>query len=158
MRRPLAALPTALMLALLPACAERAEAPAPEADATPVTAGDSPTPAPGSATAGASPSAALALVPARFHGIWDAADAPCDPATDMRVEIAERGITFYESHGAVTALSAPVPDRITVELAMQGEGEKWTTTRTFTLNADGTRLTPSGGGDTGPPMPLKRCA
>lgn len=144
----------ALPLLLLPACAEQANAPAPEPDATPIAAPSTAAPAPTTAA----PSAAIALVPARFHGIWDTVQGSCDPASDMRTEIAERGITFYESHGAVTALSAPSPERITVELAMQGEGEKWTTTRTFTLSENGTILTPSGGGDTGPPMPLKRCA
>lgn len=99
-----------------------------------------------------------AVIPDRFHGIWDYAKGSCDPASDMRTEIAERGITFYESHGAVTALTVDSPERITVDLAMQGEGEKWTLTRTFTLSEGDTVLTPTGGGDSGEPMPLKRCA
>ena len=97
-------------------------------------------------------------MPPQFHGIWDYVEGSCEPASDMRTEIAERGITFYESHGVLTALTVESPERITVTLAMKGEGEKWTTTRTFTLSRNGTILTPTGGGDTGPPMPLKRCA
>lgn len=111
------------------------------------------------AAASASPATSgQPVVPDRFHGIWDYVKGSCDPASDMRTEIAERGITFYESHGAVTALTVDSPDRITVTLAMQGEGEKWTATRTLTLSSNGTILTPSGGGDTGAPMPLKRCS
>ena len=102
------------------------------------------------------PAQALAI-PDRFHGIWDYVKGSCDPVSDMRTEIAERGITFYESHGAVTDLTVESPERITVELAMQGEGEKWTMIRTFTLSEGNTILTPTGG-DTGEPMPLKRCA
>ena len=98
------------------------------------------------------------VIPDRFHGIWDYVQGSCDPASDMRTEIAERGITFYESHGAVTGMTVESPERITVTLAMQGEGEKWTMTRTFTLGEGDTILTPTGGGDTGEPMPLKRCA
>lgn len=97
-------------------------------------------------------------VPDRFQGVWDQEKGSCDPASEMRTEIAERGITFYESHGAVTALTVDSPERMTVELAMQGEGEKWTMTRTFTLSEGGAVLTASGGGDTGEPIRLKRCA
>lgn len=133
------------------ACSQREPDPVktPEAPASPA----SPSPT----AAGPSPAQALAI-PDRFHGIWDYVEGSCDPASDMRTEIAERGITFYESHGAVTGLKVESPTRITVTLAMQGEGEKWTMTRTFTLSEDGAILTPTGGGDTGEPMPLKRCA
>lgn len=142
-----------LPLLALAACEQQRPAPRPEPNAA--TTAERPAPAPVPPPA---PSAALPRVPARFHGIWDSADAPCDPATDMRVEIAERGITFYESHGAVTALTTPAPNRIDVELAMKGEGEEWTLRKSFTLSPDGAVLTPSGGGDTGPPRPLRRCA
>lgn len=109
-------------------------------------------------SAASSPPGPTAVIPDQFQGIWDYVKGSCDPASDMRTEIAERGITFYESHGAVTALTVESPERITVELAMRGEGEKWTMTRTFTLSEKGAMLTPTGGGDTGEPMPLKRCA
>lgn len=120
----------------------------------------SPTPRATSATASPTPSdpPQALLIPDRFHGIWDYVKGSCDPASDMRTEIAERGITFYESHGAVTALAVESPERITVELAMQGEGEKWAMRRSFTLSEGDTILTPTYGGDKGEPMPLKRCA
>lgn len=99
------------------------------------------------------------IVPAKFHGIWDYAKGSCDPASDMRTEIAEHGIAFYESHGAVTGLTLESPDAILVELAMEGEGEKWQDRRRFTLSADGRTLTVTGvDQDEGEPMPLKRCA
>lgn len=100
-----------------------------------------------------------ALVPDRFHGIWDAETGSCDPASDMRVEIAERGITFYESHGAVTAVTVESPEAIVADLAMQGEGEKWTMKRRFTLSNGDRTLTPEAVGEEQfEPMPLKRCA
>jgi hypothetical protein len=119
---------------------------------------------PASQTAPAAPSstpsvpARIAVIPDRFQGIWDYVKGSCDPTSDMRTEIAERGITFYESHGAVTALTVESPQRITVELAMQGEGENWTMTRIFTLSERDSILTSTGGGAPGEPMPLKRCA
>lgn len=117
-------------------------------------------PAPTAATPSSFPSAPpqVMVIPDRFHGIWDYVEGSCDPASDMRTEIAERGITFYESHGAVTGLKVQSPEQITVELAMQGEGEKWEMIRTFILSENDTILTPTGGGDTGAPMPLKRCS
>lgn len=143
--RPLISLPVMLVLA---ACSQGEPAPA-------ETAAPAGAPTAASSTPAAAPQ--IAVIPEPFQGIWDFVEGSCDPASDMRTEVAERGITFYESHGAVTALTAESPERIKVELAMQGEGEKWTMTRTFTLSAGGTILTPTGGGDTGEPMALKRC-
>ena len=105
------------------------------------------------------PSAQLAVIPDRFQGIWDAETGSCDPSSDMRVEIAERGITFYESHGAVTALTVESPEAIVADLAMQGEGETWTMRRRFTLsNGDRTLMPEAVGDEQFEPMPLKRCA
>ena len=113
------------------------------------------TPAPPAAS---TPLAQSLLVPDQFQGIWDYVKGTCDPSSDLRVEIAERGITFYESHGAVTALTVDSPEVIVVELAMQGEGEKWTMRRRFALTDDGQTLTPTAAdGESFEPMPLKRC-
>lgn len=132
-----------LALLTLAACSDGAAAPADAAkpDEAPI----------------AAPAQAL-LVPDRFHGIWDYEKGSCDPASDIAPRLRSAGSPFYESHGAVTALTVESPERITVELAMQGEGEKWTMTRTFALSQGDTILTPTGGGGTGKPMPLKRCA
>ena len=141
-----------LSLAVLALSACSQGEPAPSETASPAPAG----------TAAASPAAParIALVPDRFHGIWDAETGSCDPSSDMRVEIAERGITFYESHGAVTAIAVESPDAIVAELAMQGEGEKWTMRRRFTLSNGDRTLTPAAvdPSEQFEPMPLKRCA
>lgn len=145
---PLAALCAATLVAACSQSEAEPDVPDVAAQATPVA-------APSSAT----PAAQVAVVPDRFHGIWDAATANCDPASDTRVEIAERGITFYESHGAVTALTVESPESIAVDLAMQGEGEKWIMRHRFTLSDADRTLTPAAlDGEDLAPLPLKRCA
>ena len=141
-----------LPLAALALAACSQEPPAPSETATP---------APVETTTAAQPAPApaqIVQVPDRYQGIWDIEQGSCNPASDMRVEIAQRGITFYESHAAVTAVEVESPDAIVVELAMQGEGEKWTMRRRFTLSNGGQTLTPSAAdGEQFEPMPLKRC-
>lgn len=145
----LSILPLAVLA--LAACSQEAPAPSETARGGPMAAAAAPSPAP------TVPAQAL-QVPDRFHGIWDYEQGNCNPASDLRVEIAERGITFHESHGAVTAVSVESPDVILVELAMQGEGEKWTMRRRFTLsNGDGTLTPEAADGGQFQPMPLKRC-
>lgn len=141
---------------LVAACAGQEPEPAETAEAAATAPAQ--TPAATGASPEISPPAAIAVIPERFHGIWDKAGGPCDPASVTRTEIAERGVTFYESHGAVTALAIDSPEKITVDLAMQGEGEKWTLKRSFTLSGDSTVLTPSGGSQPGAFHPLRRCA
>lgn len=122
--------------------------------------GETATAAPTQTTApAATPTARMTVLPERFQGIWGDEKGGCDPASELRVEIAERGITFYESHGAVTALTLESPEAIVVDLAMQGEGEKWTMRRRFTLsNGDRTLTAGAVGEEPFEPMPLKRCA
>ena len=142
----------------LPACSQTDRAPSETATPAPTAAQTVPAPTPAPVPAPAEP-AQIVQVPAKFHGIWDYVKGTCNPASDMRTEIAERGITFYESHGAVTALMVETPDAIVVDLAMAGEGEKWTMRRRFTLSSAGQTLTSSGvDQDLGQPMPLTRCA
>lgn len=69
--------------------------------------------------------AALTAIPARFLGQWDAHDGPCTPESEMFMTIRPGTITFYESQGEVTAVRRGRPG-IVVTLAMQGEGENWT--------------------------------
>ncbi|MEQ5787536.1 hypothetical protein J3454_06485 [Erythrobacter sp. NFXS35] len=78
------------------------------------------------------------IVPARFHGVWDAAKGTCDPASDLRVEIGPDRIEFYESAGEVTGVIEE-NGRIMADLALQGEGETWT--NRLALSLDGDRLT-----------------
>ncbi len=98
-------------------------------------------------------------IPEAFLGVWDYVKGSCDPASDLRVEIGPRTIGFYESHGEVTRVEVDGPNRIVVSLAMEGEGERWTMARLFTLSEDGQTLTPAAAdaGEQLEPMPLKRC-
>ena len=138
-----------LALLALAACSEGQPTPAETA---------SPEPSAASTPSPAAP-ARIARMPDRFHGIWDYEKGRCDPSSDLRVEIAERGITFYESHGAVTAVTVESPAAVVADLAMQGEGESWTMRRRFTLTNGDRTLTPEAvDGDRFEPMPLKRCA
>ena len=97
-------------------------------------------------------------IPEAFRGIWDYVEGTCDPASDLRIEIAPKSIAFYESRGEVTRVEVDNPDRIVVSLAMEGEGEKWEMARQFTLSENATILTPrSVNEEQFEPMPLKRC-
>ena len=138
-----------LAFVALAACSQSEPSPTETASAAPA----------GTATPTA-PAPQVAVVPDRFQGIWDAETGTCDPASDLRVEISERGITFYESHGAVTAIAVESPDIVIVDLAMEGEGEKWTLRRRFTLSNGDRTLTPAAVDESEQfePMPLKRCA
>lgn len=97
-------------------------------------------------------------IPAAFLGVWDYVEGTCDPASDLRVEIAPTSMQFYESYGAVTRVEVASPQSIIVGLAMEGEGETWQMERMFTLSDDGETLTPtSPGEDQFEPMPLEKC-
>ena len=70
---------------------------------------------------------ALRTIPVEFLGVWDAQSGTCDPASDLRVDIGEDTITFYESVGAVESVRNEAGTTI-ITLAMEGEGERWTQT------------------------------
>ena len=57
---------------------------------------------------------ALRAIPARFLGAWDYVEGNCDPASDLRMEIGQRRIVFYESVGDVTGIRAEGDDAIVV--------------------------------------------
>ena len=63
-------------------------------------------------------------IPARYIGVWDYVGGTCAPESDMRMEIAPREITFYESYGAVAGVGQDGADAI-ADLMMEGEGETW---------------------------------
>ena len=97
-------------------------------------------------------------IPGAFLGVWDSTKGSCDALSDLRIEVSPKAISFYESRGEVTGVEIDNPDRITVSLAMEGEGEKWQMVRQFTLSENGTILTPrSVGEEQFEPLPLKRC-
>ncbi|MFM7378763.1 MAG: hypothetical protein ACKO1O_11660 [Erythrobacter sp.] len=151
------ALGLALALALA-ACGgepqqEEPAAPAPMASAT----------APPSDPPAPTTPAAAAAIPARFIGVWDAETGTCDPASDLRLDIAPQAIDFYESQGTLTRIVESPDGAATLDLAMEGEGDSWEMTMTINLSgADAAeRLVVQHKGEPGEPAPeplrLKRC-
>ena len=117
----------------------------------------------GTPPARASDVGAAAAIPARFVGVWDAETGTCDPASDLRLDIAPSAIGFYESHGTLTRIAESPDGAATVDLAMEGEGDAWEMTMTINLSgADAAeRLVVQHKGEPGEPAPeplrLKRC-
>ncbi|QYJ07794.1 hypothetical protein [Qipengyuania flava] len=108
--------------------------------------------------AGPPPFATADTIPEAFLGVWDYVEGTCAPESDLRVEITPKAMQFYESYGEVTSIEVEGPDRITVTLAMAGEGETWEMERVFTLSDNGETLTPTfPDDDRFEPMPLKKC-
>jgi hypothetical protein len=70
---------------------------------------------------------ALRSIPVEFLGVWDARTGTCDPASDLRLDIGEDSITFYESVGTVESVRDDGGTTM-VTLAMEGEGERWAQT------------------------------
>jgi len=65
-----------------------------------------------------------AIIPAAYHGVWDYEGGTCSTESDLRMEISEREVLFYESVGTVKAVAEDGEDTI-VTLDMEGEGETW---------------------------------
>lgn len=115
-----------------------------------------------SAPATAAPAATAAAIPARFLGVWDAETGTCDPASDLRLDIAPGTIGFYESRGTVTAVTESKDGSVVIALAMEGEGDRWEQTMKLDLvRSDGTEwLLSLPGPDSGielRPIRHKRC-
>ncbi len=83
-------------------------------------------------------SEAAIRIPARFHGVWDHVEATCAQASETRLEIAPGSITFYESFGRVTGV-VQESEAVIVDLAMEGEGERWTNVQRLELVEEGGR-------------------
>ena len=147
-----------IVLALLLVLAACEGEPQQEAPAAPEPAA-SPTALP---TDPSAPSPAAAI-PARFLGVWDAETGTCNPASDLRLEIAPTIIGFYESQGTLTRIAESPDGAATLDLAMEGEGDTWD--MTMTINLTGTdaaeRLEIQHKAEPGEPAPkplrLKRC-
>lgn len=92
----------------------------------------SPEPA-ASPAAPASSAATAAAIPARFLGVWDGEQGSCDPASDLRLDIAPGTVDFYESRGTVTAVTESKDGSVMIALAMEGEGERWEQTMKLEL-------------------------
>ena len=106
------------------------------------------------------PMASRDTIPASFRGVWDIANGACNPASDLRMDIRDDEIEFYESMGNVTSVEVENPDAIVVSLAMSGEGESWDVTSRYVLSEGGAVLTPFET-EINPqykPIPRKRCS
>ena len=134
----LAALPLALI-----ACGQPTRDAAPANDATLAPPADEPAPVP-PANASAAPAdnssagSAPALVPAPFRGRWDASAAACAGRRgEMRLEVEADRLRFYESEARIQAVRAATGESVEVDLAFEGEGQRWTDTRRLRLLPDG---------------------
>ena len=78
-------------------------------------------------------------IPVQFLGVWDVEASTCEPSSDMRLEISEDIITFYESAGTVQSVRED-EGTTRVTLAMEGEGEQWTQTLGLRFFDAGTSL------------------
>ena len=98
-----------------------------------------------------------ALIPARFHGVWDYVEGSCARESDMRLEISGNEVMFYESIGTVTDIEQRGPNTF-VTLAMEGEGETWEDTYTLALSDDEQLfLQYISDNASSRPLPRKRC-
>ena len=90
----------------------------------------------------------VAVIPARFHGEWNADPDACGTgSSESRLRISADRIRFYESVGVVEDVDIESDRVITVEARYQGEGDTWSDERRLSLSSDGSSLTVSGGGD-----------
>ena len=106
----------------------------------------------GTETAASSDTSTANRIPAEYHGKWDATTGTCSPESDARLEISASEVSFYESIGDVTKVEQ-ADSGVKVSLAMEGEGEEWTSQYTFTRNGEQLDTTTSEG-DT---FTRKRC-
>lgn len=97
----------------------------------------------------AAPAAPPAAIPAAFLGRWDANDAACaGPGSELRLVVAPDSLHFYESRARIEAVRPQGADAVTLDLAFEGEGERWAETRTLRLGLDGRLVVDARGGGT----------
>ncbi len=96
----------------------------------------------------------LVAFPEAFHGVWDYDNAACEgDFSDLRIAIGADGIKYWESDGTPVKLYDVASSKgnggqeFTAELAMQGEGEAWTSITRFVISDDGERLFAESKGD-----------
>ena len=101
----------------------------------------------------------IGAIPPRFRGVWDYVEGSCAPASDLRLEVGEDSITFYESVGQLTGIEDSGTGSVIVTLAMEGEGETWEERRELVLEDGGERLLVLDPADSnaGRDLPRKRC-
>lgn len=120
---PLAVVPLALVLAVA-ACGE------------PTSGGAAPRG--NEATAEPLAPTSLTAIPEPFRGRWDASAAACAGAgSEMRLVVGPDSLRFHESLARVEAVRVLGADAVALDLASEGEGERWSETRTLRLMPDG---------------------
>ena len=122
-------------------------------DATPTSSLNVPPPAPMAKLGAPKP------VPAKFQGTWDFVDGNCAANSDLRIEVGTNSVLFYESRGVVNGYDQPDGDTVILNLAMEGEGEKWEERFRMSLVEGGKFLEASeqSGYGAGQAMRRKRC-
>lgn len=147
-------LPLATML-VLAACSGAKDEPAPSETTT-----DEPAATTAAAGEAPAPPQVTDAIPAAFHGVWDTDESNCTMTSITRIEVAADAVGFYESRGQVLRVEVDNPDKITVSLAMEGEGQQWQMARKFSLSEDGALLTPASVDpeEPLPPVAMKKCA
>ncbi len=98
-------------------------------------------------------------VPAKFQGTWDFVDGDCSAKSDLRIQVGTNSVQFYESRGVVNGYDQPDANTIILNLAMEGEGERWEERFRLALVDDGKLLEASeqSGYGAGQAMRRKRC-
>ena len=92
---------------------------------------------------------AAAIIPARFHGEWNADLSACGTGlSETRLRIDAARLTFYESIGMVRRVEIESEQVVDVTAEYRGEGETWTDERRLSLSPDGDSLTITGQGST----------
>ena len=92
---------------------------------------------------------AAAIIPARFHGEWNADLSACGTGlSETRLRIDAARLTFYESIGMVRRVEIESEQVVDVTAEYRGEGETWTDERRLSLSPDGASLTVTGQGST----------
>lgn len=122
-------------------------------DATPTSSLKVPPPAPMAKLGAPKP------VPAKFQGTWDFVDGDCSAKSDLRIQVGTNSVQFYESRGVVNGYDQPDANTVILNLAMEGEGEKWEERFRMALVENGTFLEASeqSGYGAGQAMRRKRC-
>lgn len=95
----------------------------------------------GCAAPAAPPADAGAMIPGDFAGLWaaDAAGCRLPPESIEWVRIDARSMRFHESIAVPQAVRGG-GNTVQVELAFEGEGERWRATKTLTLSDAGQML------------------
>lgn len=86
---------------------------------------------------------AATSIPAKFRGTWTT-NRSGKPSGETPTQIGPNTWRGHESAGRVQAVRILGDNEVTVTLAMDGEGEVWTETRTLRLSPDGNVLVTGG--------------